>query len=106
MRRSAGSTAPPGKTYLPGMNLWRSWRLPISTRGAPRVLMGKRHDRHKFMPGKYVFPGGAVEPADRRMSAAGALDAVVEAKLLAQTRRSSPGFARALALAAVRETFE
>lgn len=75
-------------------------------RGAPRVLMGKRHDRHKFMPGKYVFPGGAVEPADRRMSAAGALDAVVEAKLLAQTRRSSPIFARALALAAVRETFE
>lgn len=75
-------------------------------RGGPRVLMGKRHDGHKFMPGKYVFPGGAVEPADRRMSAAGALDAVVEAKLLAGTRRSSPAFARALALAAVRETFE
>ena len=24
----------------------------------PKVLMGKRHDRHVFMPGAYVFPGG------------------------------------------------
>jgi 8-oxo-dGTP pyrophosphatase MutT (NUDIX family) len=30
-----------------------------SARGA-RVLMGKRHAGHKFMPGKYVFPGGRV----------------------------------------------
>ena len=75
-------------------------------RGKIRVLMGKRHAGHKFMPGKFVFPGGAVEPGDRRMSIAGALDAVVEAKLLARTRRTSPEFARALALAAIRETFE
>jgi 8-oxo-dGTP pyrophosphatase MutT (NUDIX family) len=72
----------------------------------PRVLMGKRHDGHKFMPGKFVFPGGAVEPGDRSMSVAGALDPIVEAKLLAETRHSSPDFARALALAALRETFE
>jgi len=71
-----------------------------------RVLLGRRHAGHKFMPGKFVFPGGAVEPADRQMSAAGALDPVVEAKLLAKTRYSSPDFARALALAALRETFE
>src|SRR5580704_4304573 len=76
------------------------------TRGSTRVLMGKRHEGHKFMPGKFVFPGGAVEPGDRRMTVAGALDAVVEAKLLARTRRTSPEFARALALAAIRETFE
>src|SRR3984957_3272873 len=75
-------------------------------RGKIRVLMGKRHEGHKFMPGKFVFPGGAVEPGDRRMTVAGALDAVVEAKLLARTRRTSPEFARALALAAIRETFE
>ena len=71
-----------------------------------RVLMGKRHDGHKFMPGKFVFPGGAVEPGDRSMCVAGALDPIVEAKLLAETRHSSPDFARALALAALRETFE
>ena len=76
------------------------------TAGKTRVLMGKRHAGHKFMPGKFVFPGGAVEPGDRKMNVAGALDEVVQAKLLAQTRRSSPEFARALALAAIRETFE
>ena len=40
------------------------------------------------------------------MAAAGALDADVEEKLNARVRRPSPGFARALALAAIRETFE
>jgi len=74
--------------------------------GAARVLMGRRHDRHRFMPGKFVFPGGRVEPEDKRMAAAGALDAYVEEKLNARVRRPSPGFARALALAAIRETFE
>jgi 8-oxo-dGTP pyrophosphatase MutT (NUDIX family) len=74
--------------------------------GKARVLMGKRHEGHKFMPGKFVFPGGAVEPADRRMSVAGPLDEIVEQKLLARTRRTSPGYARGLALAAIRETFE
>jgi len=74
--------------------------------GATRVLLGRRHAGHKFMPGKFVFPGGRVEPGDRRMSVAGPLDPVVEEKLNAQTRRPAPGFARALALAAIRETFE
>ena len=68
--------------------------------------MGKRHERHKFMPGKFVFPGGRVEPEDRRMCATGELDPHVEEKLNARVRRPSPGFARALALAAIRETFE
>ena len=76
------------------------------TDGEPKVLMGKRHEGHKFMPGKYVFPGGRVEPEDRRMSAAGALDAHVEAKLNLRVPRPSPAFARAIALAAIRETFE
>jgi 8-oxo-dGTP pyrophosphatase MutT (NUDIX family) len=75
-------------------------------RDVARVLMGKRHERHKFMPGKFVFPGGRVEPEDRRMWAAGALDANVEEKLNVRVPRPSPRFARALALAAIRETFE
>ena len=70
------------------------------------VLLGRRHAGHKFMPGKYVFPGGRIEPSDRQMSIAGPLDAIVEEKLNVQTKRPSPGFARALALAAIRETFE
>jgi 8-oxo-dGTP pyrophosphatase MutT (NUDIX family) len=40
------------------------------------------------------------------MAAAGALDPHVEEKLNARVRRPSPNFARALALAAIRETFE
>jgi len=72
----------------------------------PKVLMGKRHAGHAFMPGKYVFPGGRIEPEDRRMSAASALDPLVEAKLNALVKRPSPAFARAIALASIRETFE
>jgi 8-oxo-dGTP pyrophosphatase MutT (NUDIX family) len=73
---------------------------------APRVLLGRRHAGHKFMPGKFVFPGGRIEACDRQMAIAGPLDALVENKLNARTKRPSPAFARALALAAIRETFE
>ena len=73
--------------------------------GAPRVLLGRRHASHKFMPGKFVFPGGRLEASDRRMAIAGPLDEIVEQKLIAHARRTQ-NFARALALAAVRETFE
>jgi 8-oxo-dGTP pyrophosphatase MutT (NUDIX family) len=72
----------------------------------PKVLMGKRHPGHKFMPGKFVFPGGRTEPGDRRMSVAGSLDPVVEERLLKRMQRPSPMKARALAMAAIRETFE
>ena len=74
--------------------------------GGFRVLMGRRHSGHKFMPGKFVFPGGAVESADEKMAIAGPLDEQVAEKLLVHTRRRSQDYARALALAAIRETFE
>lgn len=72
----------------------------------PRVLMGKRHPGHKFMPGKFVFPGGRIDPEDRRMTATGALGQVCEERLMKRVVRPSPMKARALALAAIRETFE
>jgi 8-oxo-dGTP pyrophosphatase MutT (NUDIX family) len=72
----------------------------------PKVLMGKRHASHRYMPNKYVFPGGRLEPQDRRMNVAGALPAIVEEKLLKRVARPSPSRARAQALAAIRETFE
>jgi 8-oxo-dGTP pyrophosphatase MutT (NUDIX family) len=81
--------------------------LIIDRNGArPKVLMGKRHDSHKFMPGKYVFPGGRLDDGDRRMVATGALPQICEDRLLKRAVRPSASKARALALAAVRETFE
>ncbi len=73
----------------------------------PRILMGKRHDAHKFMPGKFVFPGGRVDPADKRLPVNASLMGDVEAKLLAAVKGSvTPQRACGIALAAVRETFE
>jgi 8-oxo-dGTP pyrophosphatase MutT (NUDIX family) len=72
----------------------------------PKVLMGRRHHGHRFMPGKFVFPGGRIEAGDRSMPALGALNARAETALLARVTRPSVQRARALGLAAVRETFE
>jgi len=74
--------------------------------GSPKVLLGKRHHGHKFMPGKFVFPGGRLESADRLMPVASHLNPVAEKYLLSHVQRPSPARARALALAAIRETFE
>ncbi len=72
-----------------------------------RVLMGRRHHGHKFMPGKYVFPGGRLDYADWRVKPASELAPDVVAKLLTKMRGpANPLRARALALAALRETFE
>src|SRR5215469_16108955 len=73
---------------------------------APCVLLGRRHAGHKFMPGKFVFPGGRVEPIDRRMGSASPIESKVEARLMQRTQRPSRHKARAFMLAAIRETFE
>jgi 8-oxo-dGTP pyrophosphatase MutT (NUDIX family) len=71
-----------------------------------KVLLGKRHHGHKFLPGKYVFPGGGLEPADKRMPVARPLDRYAEQSLMRAAKHASPTKARALALAAIRETYE
>jgi 8-oxo-dGTP pyrophosphatase MutT (NUDIX family) len=72
----------------------------------PKVLLGKRHHGHKFMPGKYVFPGGGLELADQHMPVARPLDRYAEQRLMRAVKRPSPIKAQALALAAIRETYE
>lgn len=74
--------------------------------GTPKVLLGKRHHAHKFMPGKFVFPGGRVEAGDRLMPVAQDLHPDSQRHLLQATRRPSLRRARSFALAAIRETFE
>jgi 8-oxo-dGTP pyrophosphatase MutT (NUDIX family) len=73
---------------------------------SPQVLLGRRHDGHKFMPGKFVFPGGRVEPLDWRMASATAIAPQVEARLMQNVQRPNAAKARGLVLAAIRETFE
>jgi 8-oxo-dGTP pyrophosphatase MutT (NUDIX family) len=73
----------------------------------PRILMGQRAGGHAFMPNKYVFPGGRIDPADSRVRPAGDLHPATLQKLLARMRgRPSEARARGLAYAAVRETWE
>ncbi len=72
-------------------------------RGKTTVLMGLRHGKHKFMPDQWVFPGGRVDRADGYAPSASELRPHVSNSL---ARTSSEHRARALAMAAVRETFE
>jgi 8-oxo-dGTP pyrophosphatase MutT (NUDIX family) len=59
------------------------------------------------MPGKFVFPGGAVDESDAMVRPAVDLGPGTLAKLMLRMRgRPSARRARALAMAAVRETFE
>ncbi len=68
-----------------------------------RVLVGRRPPQARFLPGCYVFPGGAVEPDDSRARPATELEPHMAGPMAvggAGTR------ARILAMTAVRETFE
>ncbi len=67
------------------------------------VLMGERHKAHRFMPQRYVFPGGRVDPHDARVRSATDPTPIVATQL---SRTTTPGRARSIAVAAVRETFE
>jgi 8-oxo-dGTP pyrophosphatase MutT (NUDIX family) len=76
-----------------------------TTDPVPRVLMGRRNASLRFMPGKFVFPGGRVEAADATIAAADGLSEPIAARLALRNHRDAPS-PRALALAAIRETFE
>lgn len=75
--------------------------------GTAKVLLGKRRMDMKFMPGKYVFPGGRVDKADRSVAVGEDLAPDEIAKLMVDMKGgASEQRARALALAAIRETYE
>lgn len=72
----------------------------------PKVLLGRRHERHRFMPGKFVFPGGRIEPTDRDMAILAPLNDRHVTRLMTKVRHASATKAASFALAAVRETYE
>ncbi|TRD23334.1 NUDIX hydrolase [Palleronia caenipelagi] len=68
----------------------------------PRLLMGQRGRSAVFMPDKYVFPGGAVDPGDTHVQLSHPLNPVCRRRL---ERPGAPP-AHALAVAAIRELWE
>lgn len=75
----------------------------IIVRNNREVLLGVRSARHIFMPHKYVFPGGRVDAGDARVASPISLRQEVLSKL---TTNATLARAKALAMTAVRETFE
>ena len=71
------------------------------------VLMGRRNLKHKFMPGKFVFPGGRVDPNDSRVPIIGQYNPLIAKKLMYKMKvPKSTTRACAFSIAAIRETFE
>lgn len=98
---------PEGPPRIPGKRAVRprlaSTLLLIRRDGpTPRVLMGRRHGGHDFMPDKWVFPGGRIDRADYVAPRAAELDPSVTARLRPLPAKK----VEALALTAIRETFE
>ena len=81
----------------------------IVVRGGPqpKILMGKRAASHRFMPNKFVFPGGRLDVIDQRLNVPGDLSPPVLGRLRKATRKNiTDRKLRSLALAAIREAFE
>lgn len=70
---------------------------------ATEILMGMRGARHRFMPNRLVFPGGAVDRADLTAPAATGLSHRTEAAL---HRNANTKLAHGLGIAAARELHE
>ncbi|MEL6979865.1 MAG: DNA mismatch repair protein MutT [Pseudomonadota bacterium] len=107
-----GGDAPPA-TARPAASLAV---LRIGPSGAAEALFGQRGGGAAFMPSKVVFPGGALDPEDARLAEtlSDPCDARLEAAPDADAPTGAPAapaptgavLARALALSAIRETFE
>lgn len=72
----------------------------------PKVLVGRRHHGLVFMPCKFVFPGGRIDPFDNRIPLASPLPKALEKKLLGGTPKIAARRARAIAVGAIRELCE
>jgi len=69
----------------------------------PRILMGQRGKSAAFMPNKFVFPGGALDPVDSDVVLAHSLSDLCMTRLAKET---DPALVTPLILAAIREVWE
>ncbi len=104
----AGSTLPDSAIATPPRRTVRARHaasLVVLRQGAaePEMLMGMRGARHRFMPNRLVFPGGAVDAADLRRACATPLLPHTRARL---EKAANPALAHGLAVAAARELQE
>lgn len=68
-----------------------------------KVLLGKRSDKTRFMPGAWVFPGGVVDKNDYKIEKINSLNKNIVKKLAVS---NNTNMANALAIASIRETAE
>ncbi len=100
------------ETIEPGIHPYRrpadaaTLILVDRTAATPRVLVGKRHDKVVFQPGKFVFPGGRVDKTDNRVPVAAPIPKALEENLLKGLPKITAARARSLAIAAIREACE
>ena len=73
------------------------------TGGEPEVLMGMRGHKHRFMPNRLVFPGGAVDRADLTAPCASKLSPHTERLL---RKSANAHLAHGIGAAAARELME
>jgi 8-oxo-dGTP pyrophosphatase MutT (NUDIX family) len=68
-----------------------------------KILMGKRSDKTRFMPGAWVFPGGVLDKNDHFIQETTKLNSKIVKRLIVSNNAQK---ANALAVAAIRETVE
>lgn len=90
----------PDKTAIRNAATVILWR---DAGAGPSVLMGQRGAGAAFMPSKYVFPGGALDPTDAAVPLARPLPETCQRRL---GEVAEPGLGAALAACAVRELWE
>lgn len=73
---------------------------------APRVLMGQRGSGAAFMPNKFVFPGGAIDPDDSRIALAAPLAGDEHRRLTHNPVTEAAPPPEAMICAAIRELWE